>query len=136
MKKFDILPHTADGKFRAYGKDIEEQFGNAVLAMFSFMFKLEDVKPKIKKKVTAKGKDEKSLLYNWLEEFLVLLDLDAFIPSKIEEIKIKKTDKGFEISGIILGDKVGEHQHIGSVKAMTYAEMEITPEYAQVVVDL
>lgn len=136
MKKFDILPHTADGKFRAYGKDLEEQFGNAVLAMFSFMFKLEDVKPKIKKKVNAKGKDKKALLYNWLEEFLVLLDLDAFIPSKIEDIKIKKTADGFEINGIVLGDKVGEHQHIGSVKAMTYAEMEITDKYVQVVVDL
>lgn len=136
MKKFEILPHTADGKFRAFGKDIEEQFGNAVLAMFSFMFKLDDVKPKIKKTIIVKGKDEKALLYNWLEEFLVLLDLDAFIPKKIEEIKISKTKGGFEIQGIILGDKVNDYEHIGSVKAMTYAEMEITPEYVQVVVDL
>lgn len=136
MKKFDILEHTADGKFRAYGKNLEEQFGNAVLAMFSFIFNLDDVKAKIKKKVHVKGKDEKALLYNWLEEFLVLLDLDAFIPCKIEDVKIKKTADGFEIKGIVLGDTVGEHQHIGSVKAMTYAEMEITPKYVQVVVDL
>ncbi|MBW2999096.1 archease [Candidatus Woesearchaeota archaeon] len=136
MKKFDILEHTADGKFRAYGKNLEEQFGNAVLAMFSFMFKLEDIEPKIKKEVKATGKDKNALLYNWLEEFLVLLDLDAFIPCKIKEIKITKTDKGFEAKGIVLGDSVGEHKHIGSVKAMTYAEMEITPEYVQVVVDL
>ncbi len=136
MKKFDVLEHTADGKFRAYGKNLEEQFGNSVLAMFSFMFNLDDVKAKIKKKIHLKGKDKQALLYNWLEEFLVLLDLDAFIPSKIEEIKIKKTPDGFEINAIILGDFVGEHKHIGSVKAMTYAEMEITPEYVQVVVDL
>jgi len=136
MKKFEILPHTADGKFRAFGKDLEEQFGNAVLAMFSFMFKLDNVQAKIKKTVKVKGKDEKALLYNWLEEFLVLLDLDAFIPKKIEDIKISKTADGFEIRGIVLGDKVDEHEHIGSVKAMTYAEMEITPEYVQVVVDL
>ncbi|MBW3004412.1 archease [Candidatus Woesearchaeota archaeon] len=136
MKKFDILEHTADGKFRAYGKNLEEQFGNAVLAMFSFMFDLDKVKAKIKKKIHLKGKDEKALLYNWLEEFLALLDIDAFIPKKVEEIKIKKTADGFEINAIILGDSVGEHDHIGSVKAMTYAEMEITPEYVQVVVDL
>ena len=136
MKKFDILEHTADGKFRAYGKDLEEQFGNALLATFSFMFNLDDVKAKIKKKIHVKGKDEKALLYNWLEEFLVLLDLDAFIPKKIEDIKIKKTADGFEINSIILGDSVGEHQHIGSVKAVTYAEMEITDKYVQVVVDL
>lgn len=136
MKKFDVLEHTADGKFRAYGKDLEEQFGNAVLAMFSFMFNLDNVKAKIKKKIHLKGKDEQALLYNWLEEFLALLDIDAFIPSKIEEIRIKKTPDGLEINAIILGDSVGDHDHIGSVKAMTYAEMEITPEYVQVVVDL
>jgi SHS2 domain-containing protein len=136
MKKFDILEHTADGKFRAYGKDLEEQFGNALLAMFSFMFDLDDVKAKIKKKINLKGKDEKALLYNWLEEFLALLDIDAFIPKKIEEVKIQKTKDGFEINAIVLGDSIGEQEHIGSVKAMTYAEMEITPEYVQVVVDL
>ena len=136
MKKFDILEHTADGKFRAYGKNLEEQFCNALLAMFSFMFNLDNVKAKIKKKVQVKGKDEKALLYNWLEEFLALLDIDAFIPKKIEDIRIKKTVDGFEINAIILGDSVGEHNHIGSVKAMTYAEMDITPEYVQVVVDL
>ena len=136
MKKFDVLEHTADGKFRAYGKNLEEQFGNSVLAMFSFMFNLDNVKAKIKKKIHLKGKDEKALLYNWLEEFLALLDIDAFIPSKIEEIRIKKTPDGFEINAIILGDSVGDHNHIGSVKAMTYAEMEITDKYVQVVVDL
>lgn len=136
MKKFDILEHTADGKFRAYGKTLEEQFGNAVLAMFSFIFNLDDIKAKIKKKIHVKGKDRQALLYNWLEEFLVLLDLDAFIPKKVEEIRISETENGFEVHAIVLGDSVGEHEHIGSVKAMTYAEMEITKDYVQVVVDL
>ncbi|MBD3303608.1 archease [Candidatus Woesearchaeota archaeon] len=136
MKKFDILEHTADGKFRAYGKDIEEQFGNALLAMFSFMFKIEDVDSKIKKKVKTTGSDEKALLYNWLEEFLVLLDTDAFIPSRIENIKINKTKDGFKIQGSVLGDSAEKYEHVGSVKAVTYAEMEVTEEYVQVVVDL
>lgn len=136
MKKFDILEHTADGKFRAYGKNLEEQFGNALLAMFSFMFKIEGVKPEIKKEVKATGSDEKALLYNWLEEFLVLLDTDAFIPGRIENIKIKKTKDGFEIKGSVLGGSAENYEHVGSVKAVTYAEMEITDNFVQVVVDL
>ncbi len=136
MKTFEILPHTADGKFRAFGRSREEQFGNAVIAMFSFMFNLKELRPKKKKQVTAKGKDEKALLYSWLEEFLALLDTDAFIPCKVGSIKISKTKSGFEISGTMLGDDVGKHKHIGSVKAVTYAEMEITKDYVQVVVDL
>lgn len=136
MKKFDILEHTADGKFRAYGKDLEAQFGNALLAMFSFMFNVEDVEPEIKKEVKAAGSDEKALLYNWLEEFLVLLDTDAFIPSRIENVRIKKTKEGFEIKGSVLGDSAENYEHVGSVKAVTYAEMEITDKFVQVVVDL
>ena len=134
--KFEILPHTADGKFKAFGKSLEEQFGNAVLAMFSFMFKIDEIEPKIRKKIHAKGNDEKSLLYNWLEEFLYLLDAEAFIPSKVEKVKITTTEKGFEITGVFLGDKVGTHKHIGSVKAITYSEMEIKNDFVQVVVDL
>lgn len=136
MAKFEILPHTADGKFKAFGKSKEEQFGTAVLAMFSFMFDLKAVKPKKKKEVSVKAKDEKALLYRWLEEFLVLLDTDAFIPCKIDKIKIKKSVNGFEINGSMLGDTVGNKKHIGSVKAVTYAEMEIKKDFVQVVVDL
>ncbi|MBN1644877.1 archease [Candidatus Woesearchaeota archaeon] len=136
MKNFEILPHTADGKFRAFGNSKETQFGNAVLAMFSYMFKIKEVKPKIKKEVTASGKDEKALLYRWLEEFLVLLDTDAFIPCKIDKIKISKTKQGFEITGSMFGDKIGKHKHVGSVKAVTYSEMEIKKDFVQVVVDL
>jgi len=136
MKNFDILEHTADGKFRAYGRTREKQFGNAVLAMFSYMFDINKVKPKIKKEVKLSAKDEKALLYRWLEEFLILLDTGQFIPSKVDKITIKKTKEGFEIHGSMLGDKVGKHRHIGSVKAVTYSEMEITDKYVQVVVDL
>jgi SHS2 domain-containing protein len=136
MAEFEILPHTADGKFRAFGKSREEQFGNAVLAMFSFMFDFKKVKARKKKEVHASGKDEKALLYSWLEEFLVMLDTDAFIPCQMGDIKITKTQAGFEIKGTMLGDNIGEHKHIGSVKAVTYAEMEIEDDFVQVVVDL
>jgi SHS2 domain-containing protein len=137
MKKFDILPHTADGKFRAYGKTLEEKFSNALLAMFSFMFNIEKVKPEVKKEIKVKGKDESALLYNWLEEFLYLLDTDSFIPCKVEKMKITKTAKGFELSATVIGDKMDEkYESVGSVKAVTYAQMEVTEKYVQVVVDL
>ena len=136
MKKFEILEHTADGKFRAYGNTKEIQFGNAVLAIFSYMFDINKVEPKIKKEVKLSAKDEKALLYRWLEEFLILLDTDAFIPCKIGDIKIKKSANGFEIKGTMLGDNIGKHRHIGSVKAVTYSEMEIKKDFVQVVVDL
>ena len=37
MKTYEFLPHTADVKFLAYGKTLEEAFQNAALATFQVM---------------------------------------------------------------------------------------------------
>mgnify|MGYP006451174011 FL=1 len=37
MKNYEFLEHTADEKFRAYGKTLEEAFINAALATAKIM---------------------------------------------------------------------------------------------------
>ena len=135
MKKFEVLEHIADGKFRAFGKSREEQFGNAVFAMFSFMFEAK-VASKVEKEIHIEAKDEKALLYKWIEEFLYLLDADSFIPAKVKKIKISKSKGVFTLNAVVLGDASNKYKSIGSVKAVTYAEMELAKDFVQVVVDL
>jgi SHS2 domain-containing protein len=65
-KKFIFLEHTADVKFRAFGKNIEEAFSNSALALKEIMTEKTKIKDKIKKKISVKGKDNESLLYNFL----------------------------------------------------------------------
>ena len=72
--KYKFLKHTADVKFQAYGKTLEESFANAALAMFSVMTDVKKIKPIIKKEFNMKGIDQKQLLYKFLEEFLFLMD--------------------------------------------------------------
>ena len=48
MEKFKFKPHTADVKFLAYGKDLEEAFTNAALATTAVMTE-DPVKSKITK---------------------------------------------------------------------------------------
>ncbi len=55
MERYRILPHTADGKFRAYGATLEEAFGNAALAMSSFMWDWSKVEPRIRHFVHVRG---------------------------------------------------------------------------------
>ena len=74
MKKYEYLEHTADTKFRAYGETIEETFSNAALAMMNVMVDTNEVKAVSIKKITATGDDMPSLLQNFLEQFLILLD--------------------------------------------------------------
>jgi len=136
MKNFEFLEHTADAKFRAYGKTLEQAFSNAAIAMSSIIYPPKKVKPKIKKEINISGSDYYSLLYNFLEELLFLLDSEEFILSKIENLKIKDNN----LSAVLFGDKASNYNVEGYVKAVTYNEMKIKKTkdkfIVQVVVDL
>ena len=134
--KYKFFEHTADAKFQAYGKTLEEAFANAARAMFAIMTDVKKIKPKIKKEIQVKGIDQKQLLYNFLEEFLFLIDTKSLLLSKVEEIKIKNN----ELKAVALFDKADNYETQGDVKAVTYQEMEIKKEkgrfVVQVVVDI
>ncbi len=135
--KFKFLEHTADIKFQAFGKNIEEVFRNSSLALKSVIYDRK-VKEKMRKKIKAKGKDFESLLYNFLEKFLYLLEGENFIFNKVKKIKIDK--EKFRLEAEISGDKAKYYDVSNPVKAITYNEMFVRREgrkwKAQVVVDV
>ncbi len=134
--KYKFLKHTADVKFQAYGKTLEESFSNAALAMFSIMTDVKKIKPKIKKEFNIKGIDQKQLLYKFLEEFLFLIDAEFLLLSKIAKININEN----ELNAVVYFDKSDKYKTHGDVKAVTYQQMEIKKEkdkfIVQVVVDV
>ncbi len=136
--KFKFLEHTADIKFRAFGKTLEEAFKNSALALVNIMYKGK-IESNIKKKIEVKGKDKEALLYNFLEEFLFLLDSENFLLSDIKKIKIKK-NKEYSLEAEILGDNVKNYETGLDIKAITYNEMFVKKEknkfICQVVVDV
>ncbi|MAH03415.1 hypothetical protein CMI39_01365 [Candidatus Pacearchaeota archaeon] len=136
MRKFKFLEHIADIKFLAYGKDIEEVFENSALAMFNSMSD-EKIKEKKKFKIIVKGKDFESLLYNFLEELLFLLDSENFFLSRINSIKINK--KKLKLEAEIFGDNAKNYEIHIDIKAVTYNEMFVKKQknkwITQVVLD-
>ncbi|MBS3108258.1 archease [Candidatus Woesearchaeota archaeon] len=137
MKKFKYLEHTADIKFQAFGDNLEKAFENSALAMFNAMYSGK-IKPIIKKKIMVSGRDLENLLYNFLEEFLFLLDSEGFFLSKIAKIKLDK--KKLELEAELIGDKA-ENYKIGlDVKAVTYNSMFVKKEkdkwVCQVLIDV
>ena len=136
LKKFKFLEHTADVKFQAFGKNSEEVFENSALALkesISGKIKIKEDKNKL---IKAKGKDFESLLYNFLEEIIYLLDAENFLISKIKEIKIKD----FKLSAKISGDKASNYNFTNEVKAVTYNDMFVEKKgkrwVSQVVLDV
>ena len=135
--KYKFLTHTADVKFRAFGKNIEEMFANSALAMFSSMYEGK-VKENRTSKIKAKGKDFESLLYNFLEELLVLFDSEQFFLSKVKSLKIDK--KNFKLEAEVVGDDSSKYTVHIDVKAITYNDMFVKKQknnwVCQVVLDV
>jgi len=132
--KYKFLSHTADVKFQAFGKNLEEQFSNSALALRETIAEGVEVKSKIKKGIKVGGSDMKGLLYSFLEEFLYLLDAEGFLLAEVLEIEID--EKKFELIAEVVGDNAENYKFVNDVKAVTYNDMEITKDYVQVVVDV
>lgn len=140
-KDYTFLKHTADIKFQAEGKTPEKCFENAAYALKEILTS-QKVKTIKTQKISCTGKDFESLLYNFLEDFLFLLDSKKFIFSKISEIDIKILKQGYKITAEIQGDSLKNYKLKTQVKAITYNDMFVkfndkTKKYTcQVVVDV
>jgi len=139
-ERFRFLEHTADAKFQAYGRTIEEAFANAALATASLMWEPGAIARKIQIPVSARGHDLEQLLVRFLGELLYLLESRFFLLGSAEEILIGKDDSGYALEAVFWGDANSDTYEVhGSVKAVTYNEMKIIKNggYAvQVVVDV
>lgn len=141
MKTYEFLEHTADVKFRAYGKTLEEAFTAAAYAYADTVSDHTKIKKNITKTISIESEDNKSLLYDFIEQFIVLLDTDDFLLSEIKEIKITKKENKHQLTAEVIGDTNPSDYEINThVKAMTYQEMKIEKTdkgfMLQVVLDL
>jgi SHS2 domain-containing protein len=139
MKRFEVLEHTADAKFRAYGKSMEEAYQNAAFAMASLMYDPEMIAAEKIEKITVHGNDMEQLLYSFLEELLVLQDSKQFVMHGfVTNLRIIKAKGKIRLDAEVIGDEIRDEYRVRPVvKAMTYAEIEISekPLYLQFVVD-
>jgi SHS2 domain-containing protein len=138
--KYEFLPHTADVKFRAYGKSLEEAFSNAALALTEVIVEPSKIKAKVEKEIEVESEDEKALLYDFLEQFLFLLDTEGFLLHEVKRLKIEKKED-YVLKAVVVGDsELEEYETETHIKAVTYQEMEIKKErnrfILQVVLDL
>ena len=125
MEKFKFIDiTTADTAFEAYGKDLNELFANAALAMFEVMINTKQIKPKIKKELKVKGEDLESLMFNWLNALLVYVDGENLAFSKFD---IKINEKKNSLKAICKGEKIDRKKHETRtvVKAATMHLMQV-----------
>ena len=118
--KYKFLEHTADIKFQAYGKTLDEVFGNSVLAVLDYISRGQKIKTTKGKIIDVSGNDLESLFYNFLDELIYLIDAENFLA-----VKAEVTIKGYNLHAELFGDKTSNYKNLDHIKAATYSEMYI-----------
>jgi len=130
-KDFEVLPHTADIKIRAYGNTLEEFFRNSIIGMFQVIGpKISGCKKEHERVVCSnlpehhvvniEAPDLDSVLVDFLSEALYLSDVhnEAYLDAKVHQVS------GTSIHATIYGVKVQGFEVV-EIKAVTYHEMHV-----------
>jgi len=121
MKYRFIEDLTSDVFFEAYGKDLKEVFENSAEAMFEIICKSKSIEEKQTIEVEVRGKDEKDLLYNWLQELIAQVDIEGIFFSRFNILEISKDHLKAELHG----EPVSMEKGNTVVKAVTYYKFDL-----------
>ena len=136
--RFEFFGHPAGVKFRAFGGSLEEVFKNAGLAAADSMSK-DNIQNVLNYEVKVNGSDKEELLHNFLDEIVSLFKKENFLISEISNLRIKESDRGFELSAALFGDYSGNYEINKQISSVSYNGMIVFEEggqwTAQVVLD-
>jgi SHS2 domain-containing protein len=121
MIPFEYLEHTADIKFRAYGKTPEEMLSNGAAALFKSMVDPATIAPKETWKVDLEAFDLEDLAYQWLSEIVFLFETESAVFA-VFSVKLDQDGTGFwKLQAEIGGERIDlkRHSFENEVKAIT-----------------
>ena len=137
MPKFEFFEHTADVKFKAYGKTLAEAFENSAKATFKVMTDIEKVSKSSELTIEVSAVSVESLVFNFLDELIFIMDSEAFL---LNDIKVEIKD--LTLKATIVGDYQQEFKYDVHtyVKAVTLNELKVEKSASnytiQVVLDI
>ncbi len=114
-----------DAFIEVTGNTLEEAFANAGMSVVDTMVDIKSVEEKTQKKIEITGKDLNHLLYNWLEEIIILTITEGFVASKFL-VQIAKKD-GYSLVATLSGEELDfkKHHFKVEIKSPTFHLMEI-----------
>ena len=129
--RYEQLEHTADVMIKAYGRTLEECYGNAAYALFNTMVDATTIVPSQEIDIIQEGHDYESLLYNFLSEFLYVHDVTRLVLCEFD-VSID----GFKIRCKARGERLDleRHQPKTEIKAITYHMLTVDQDEPSVTV--
>ena len=122
---YKTLEHATDAIIEVTADNLEKAFEIAGISVIDTILDSSKVEENSSKKLIVKGKDLRYLLYNWLEEMIILTITDGFAGKKIL-LEITKNDE-YQINAEIFGESIDlkKHEFKVEIKSPTFHEMEI-----------
>lgn len=130
-KEFELVPHTADLKIRAFGITLEELFRNALKGMFASVkpqspsITYKDDIPVVKHytvehKVVVRSSDQETLLVDFLSECLYISDVhnEAYFDAQFA------TFSDTELDAVVYGVAITGFEVV-EIKAVTYHDLTL-----------
>ncbi len=130
MRKFRLIEHTADIGLVAFGRDLAEAYANAAYGLFSIMTDLRKVRAIEYRQIEVREKDPETLLFEWLNQFLYLFDVERLLFKKFD---ITEFD-GLRLKATCYGEiyDPSRHQIKIGVKSATYYMLKVDRHNNQV----
>jgi len=125
MIPFEYLEHTADVKFRAYGKTPEQMLSNAAAALFKTMVDPARVQILETWKVELEAPELEDLAYKWLSEIVFLFETESAVFASFE---VRLLHNGsWKLQAKIGGERIDIKRHAfeNEVKAVTMHQFQI-----------
>jgi SHS2 domain-containing protein len=133
---YRLLEHVTDAFVEAWGETLEEAFSQAGLSLFHTMLDVKSVRTITNVEIQISGHDEKELLYNYLEELLLLFEVKQLALGSFTVNSITPTQAEIRLKGKVSGEPYDRARHNGKVevKGITYHLMEIEKHPGKVTV--
>jgi len=122
---YRYLEHMTDAFIEVTANTLEEAFENAGISVVDTIVDIKLVEEKIEKKIQVIGRDLNNLLYNWLEEIIIVTITEGFVTKRFF-VKLEKNND-YKLEAILNGEEIDVKRHHFKVeiKAPTFHLMEI-----------
>ena len=126
---YKTLEHATDAIIEVTADSMSEAFQVAGISVIETILDISKVDEVYTKKIQVNGKDHKYLLYNWLEEMIILTITEGFAGKKIS-LDISENNEGLTINAEIVGEKIDlkKHDFKVEIKSPTFHDMRIKEE--------
>lgn len=120
------IGHTADLGIEVETVNLSDLFSEAAEALYGLVADSDDINPKEKVAVSAKGQGWEELFHAWLCELLAQFNLKGFVGKHCEIVSLLPE----RVEGLIRGERLDleRHRFYTEIKGVTYHHFKVWRE--------